>query len=486
MYPPSMMISIRNVNIFREHIELIPICYRKGVTLGLKSWFIFTKDDKQFIKDEKGIYHYKDYVFEIKDGWFICGDLKFELSQRTNISTFERFVLALGIPLPVEDKDFKIDLQKVTIKIMFHMLTMLALKDLNVISGSFSLQKQRNYGKNVFESYLLSVTGSGNIKAKHENIRWLNEEDTLQLKAQLFTTTGYQSGVRSMRYEATDLANSIFEKVFEYFDVLEFKETEIHRKPLDFNVTIDLLKRIRLRDVILLLGDCVGYKDGFIIRPEITDIQYSRVYSVFTSISSDTRKILGFNNYDIGTALQTICLQLVDDPSKYPLHQELVYNKEAFRAKIQRETDKDLDWVKTELSKIDNLENMPNKYNKYPTLKMYFDEAQILRKEIINTAEPVILQNAKDLAKIKWRKIWLMEKKAYNFIPDGKKESSIFFFIWTQWERQIRESMMNCFDEPVECHQVHDAVYSKQIIDPKIIEKKVLEDTGFKVQISTD
>jgi len=69
---------------------------------------------------------------------------------------------------------------------------------------------------------------------------------------------------------------------------------------------------------------------------------------------------------------------------------------------------------------------------------------------------------------------------------DGKKDTSIYFFIWTQWERQIRESMMSCFNNPSSCHQVHDAVYSKQIIDSVTIEEKVLEYTGFKVQISTD
>lgn len=46
--------------------------------------------------------------------------------------------------------------------------------------------------------------------------------------------------------------------------------------------------------------------------------------------------------------------------------------------------------------------------------------------------------------------------------------------------------MMNAFQIPESCHEVHDAVYSKEEIDPSIIEKEVLEQTGFKVKISTD
>lgn len=46
--------------------------------------------------------------------------------------------------------------------------------------------------------------------------------------------------------------------------------------------------------------------------------------------------------------------------------------------------------------------------------------------------------------------------------------------------------MMSCFYEPSACHQVHDAVYSKEIVNPQIIEDKVLNDTGFKVNIFID
>ena len=85
---------------------------------------------------------------------------------------------------------------------------------------------------------------------------------------------------------------------------------------------------------MLILNDCIGYNGTFVIRPNLLDNQNSRVYSVFTGISSKTRKLFGYTNYDIGSALQTICIQLVKNPALYPLHQELVNEKKAFRAKV--------------------------------------------------------------------------------------------------------------------------------------------------------
>jgi hypothetical protein len=44
--------------------------------------------------------------------------------------------------------------------------------------------------------------------------------------------------------------------------------------------------------------------------------------------------------------------------------------------------------------------------------------------------------------------------------------------------------MMSNFTKPEACHQVHDAVYSKEQIDMSSLEQKVLEQTRFKVHIS--
>ena len=197
---------------------------------------------------------------------------------------------------------------------------------------------------------------------------------------------------------------------------------------------------------------------------------------------------MGFTNYDIGSALQTICLRRVEDPFKYPLHQELMDDKKAFRGKVQVETGKDYKWVKEELSKINNeRDTMPKRYEKSEVLKTYYHEAMMLRKEILSSVERQTYWRAWKFARPQWEKTsWNFVKSDFDWITYDKKKSSVFFFVWTQWERQIRKSMMSCFNEPSACQQVHDAVYSRQVIEPNIIEKKVLQDTGFKVQISTD
>ena len=127
----------------------------------------------------------------------------------------------------------------------------------------------------------------------------------------------------------------------------------------------------------------------------------------------------------------------------------------------------------------------------HPTLEAYYKEAVLLREEVIQGAEKVIqgadatiLERAKAFAKSKWRIKWVKGKKEPEYINDGVKESSLFFFIWTQYEREIREAMMSCFNAPEACHQVHDAVYSTEVVEPQDIEAKVLAEIGFKVKIS--
>jgi hypothetical protein len=450
---------------------------------------LYIKDDIT-IRCVNNIHYYKDQSFQIKDGSLFIDGMRITLPTRTTISTVERLMLSLGMAINTEDVNAVFDITAHTARSILSSMTTLAMRDLGIISNNMRLAKLIVYGEVVFDVYLQIVGGSGRIKATNPSMRWLNEVDTLQLKAKLFTTSdhrSYQAGVHSMKYEPTPLAEMIFQTAFALLLAIDFKENEVTYQPLDFVVPIALLHKIRLRDTMMMLGNCIGYSNGFVIRPRLVDEQHSRVYSVFTSIGSKTRKQLKFINYDIGSALQTICMCLVADPSKYPLHQQLVNDRRNFRALIAAEANEDITWVKTELTSADNRENMPKRYNTIPTLKAYFEEALILRKEIINSAEPLILERAMAFAKPELIKIWDEQKKVPTFIDSGRKEeSSIFFFIWTQWERHIREVMMSCFDDPSACHQVHDAVYSRQRIDPKVIEATVLEQTGFRVQISAE
>lgn len=481
-------VNIINVPDFREHIDA-STCSHKVGTLP-NPYVVYTKDDKQFIR--KGLYNYtyKNQSFSLKDGFLLMGGFRIPLPQFTEVSTLQRVILSLGFQLLQHNKPYKeIDINDLSsFKELLHVLTALALKDLSLVPNSFKQNKQIKYGEVVFSVYANAVNGSGHIMATDKAMRWLNEQDTLKLKARLFDTSDskYQVGGYSMNYTPTPLAEKLFSTLFDLLKALDFKQNHIEMQPLDFTVDMKLLQQMPLRDVILLLNNCIDYDNGFIIRPTLKDDQYSRVYSVMTSIKSSTRTLLGFHNYDIGSALQTICLQLVKDSSLYPLHEELMNDKQVFRAKVMLETGNDLAWAKKELSKINNLDEMPKRYKKYPTLEAYYKEAIPLREELIQDAEPMILQRAKSSTKKpKWQKRWINDKKEYEYIVDGVKESSLFFFIWTQWEREIRQAMMSCFKLPEACHQVHDAVYNTEVVDMRVMEDRVLKDTGFTVKISS-
>lgn len=489
MYDTKVMVEPRNVPDSRVHMNSNIICNQNHATFPIMSdpMRIYSKDDVT-ITCVNNTYYYRNKAFQIKGSRLYIDGQWIELPDRESISTVERLLLSLGMIIDYRQADQTIDISQASARVILSRLTTMALRDMGII-GNINQLKLYRYGEVVFDLYLKASNGSGRISSRDLSLRWLNEQDTLQLKAKFFTTTNlsYQVGVYSMEYAPTQLAENVFDRVFSLLLSVDFMENQIEPEPLDFIVPITLLREIRLRDTMMLLGDCIGYHNGFVIRPILRDYQYSRVYSVFTSISSETRKQLGFINYDIGSALQTICMHLVKDSSIYPLHQQLVQDRHGFRQKIADEANKDIAWVKKELTSADNRETMPKRYNSIPTLKAYFEEALILRKEVIATAEPTIHARASECAKCIWEKEWDDEKQKYDFIPTlESKESSLFFFIWTQWERQIREVMMSCFDDPSACHQVHDAIYTKEVVDPKVIEENILQITGFRVSISRD
>jgi hypothetical protein len=103
---------------------------------------------------------------------------------------------------------------------------------------------------------------------------------------------------------------------------------------------------------------------------------------------------------------------------------------------------------------------------------------------VIANVDEATLATAYLYAKPKWIKLWKQDKKEYEFIKDGVKESSLFFFIWTQYERAIRKAMVQCFNASEACHEVHDAVYSREEVDTKMLEQAVLDATDFRVKIT--
>jgi hypothetical protein len=117
-------------------------------------------------------------------------------------------------------------------------------------------------------------------------------------------------------------------------------------------------------------------------------------------------------------------------------------------------------------------------------LKAFFKESDQLRREVVATIgahQPELLESAIEQSKhsfpedMDWQSI---EKEATG--QESRDKASVFFFIWTYFEKQIRDAMLSVVDDGI---PVHDAIYSKQVVDYKTFEKTVLDTTGFDVKI---
>lgn len=62
-----------------------------------------------------------------------------------------------------------------------------------------------------------------------------------------------------------------------------------------------------------------------------------------------------------------------------------------------------------------------------------------------------------------------------------RKMASVYFFIWTYFEKQIRDVMLSLVDDGI---PVHDAIYSKMDIPFQDFEDAIFKQTGFEVKIS--
>lgn len=406
--------------------------------------------------------------------------------SKSKLQDIEKIAMSLGINICSENIEVKATGD--SIRNVMESLTMVALKEHKILKSTMSPITQYSFAKHYFNFYVKVISGSGKIYSKDVDRRWFYGQDNSQkLNKLLIKDSSYSTyNGDCMKFKPTSKAEEIIKRILELFKLVEFTNNDVFDSKYHILVDKTIITQVKFTDAIILLRNSIGFVNGkFIIDLNKQDTITDRVYSVFTSISSETRKALGYINYDIGAALQTITLQLVKDSELYSLHQRLVNDKTSFRNEVMQQTRKDLLWVKKELSKLDNMEN----YNtKIEILAEYFEEARCLRASLIEQME---VENDSKLAIAKSKasdiliKQWDDLKKEYQFTASGeKKESSVFFFIWTQYEREIREAMKIPFANKADILDVHDAIYSKEEVDITSIENAVLTQTGFKVKVS--
>lgn len=362
--------------------------------------------------------------------------------------------------------------------------------------GATSVAKILTYIEHL-NNCILSIAFRASINSRNSSFSYLQQNDRKYKFSCLFERYGsYSTGKSSYKYRFTDLFQEYLQDAISLLNQLELEFCRINTiNEADLIVTQKMMSNINPRDVYLLMNhlDGVDRQGSFVIKNSntILDRQESRVYSLFTSLKSETRLILEYRNYDISTCMQTIVSHFVD-MEKYPIHQQLIDDKRAFRSQLSEELEKNISEIKEILSASDNGKEYKNLWDKSEILREYIYETEPMVDEFIKYFEdnnPYLITIASSYAKTQYEQVgWEIvegkNKKQPKFESVGFKKYSMFFFIWTQIERGIRNAMISCFNmEESFIHQVHDAVYSKQIIENKILEKTVLEQTSLSVKI---
>ena len=351
------------------------------------------------------------------------------------------------------------------------------------------------------------------IHAKSKASRHLLDSNKIAFIDELFKRSdGYYAGNKSKQWRLTKLSEKILQQainiMFDRFD--DIHNTLIkcpinsgtyssicsqHSGTLYKSVTLDLntIKGFSLRSILNLLSLSVGYSsetNSLLVSMEHTsntDESLGRTYNVFCRLKSSERNLLGYINYDISSALQTICLQLIQgSESDYPTLTKYATDKDykdALRLSISRDLDIPIDDVKQKLTAFAN-GGISGK-DKHPMYILFQEESDRLRREVLAyTAEynpwlleQSIAQSKRNLPEdIDWFSLEPEDSQTM-----ARNKSSVFFFVWTYYEMLIRKAMLECLPDGIE---VHDAVYSKMIVDTNYLQDIVFERTGYNITIS--
>lgn len=244
----------------------------------------------------------------------------------------------------------------------------------------------------------------------------------------------------------------------------------------------------------------LGLDEGTVIVPlnnlSSTNPDNGRHYNIFTRLRSTERKALGYINYDISGGIQIISFGILykyaghryrtaeDLIQAYPMVFKYGYEpeyKDNLRQQLSEELGISTSKVKALLTAYANGSNKDVGENQL--LTQFKEESNSLRKEVISVMEV----NDSEVRK-------LAESQSKHDFPEdfdwestdeddkiAREKASVYFFIWTYYEKQIRDAMLSVVDDGI---PVHDAVYSKYRLPFNEFEGAVYKQTGFEVKIS--
>jgi hypothetical protein len=273
--------------------------------------------------------------------------------------------------------------------------------------------------------------------------------------------------------------------------------TANHNADCHFLVSYQQLQQLSFPSLLMLLNQAEFSSYDHYLAVSLanlgqTDASIGRSYNVFTSLKSAERKALGYINYDISSAIQIISFGLL---YRYNHNPELFSQfssifsygfdtefKQQFRNTISRDLKMPLADVKALLTAYANGSTKDS--DKHPLLKSFSEDSDLLRREVISTIaqyEPAVLGLAIAQSKHDFdeKMDWVSTRRLDDATERAK--SSVFFFIWTYYEKQIRDAMLSVVPDGI---PVHDAIYSRHQVPLEAFEKAILEQTGFEVKVS--
>ena len=357
---------------------------------------------------------------------------------------------------------------------------------------------------------------SENPSAKY--VRQLLEVDTL-----FNCSEGYKSGERAKSWSAKNVLNEFIQKSNNIFiDMLSLNSAlfislfpSSHMSSSDdtknnvqkgfitiyyyniytiLKVPIDTLKTLEVQSAFNLLIRMVKVENGEVHIPVRHESKknpeyYGRDYNIFCFIRSYERRALGYIGYDMSAAMQSICLQLVKaTKEEYPMLWDYAHDKafkKGIRTEIAQALNVDVDEVKATLTAFAN-GSMKDK-NRHPHYKVFQEESNRLRRAVlkhVSENEPLVLTRAIEQSSREMPKDWdWSDNKQVESTEERLSASSIFFFVWTHYERDIRQAMLMVLEDGLE---VHDAVYSKMDVDVKVVEQEIFDQTGYTITIEKE
>lgn len=264
-----------------------------------------------------------------------------------------------------------------------------------------------------------------------------------------------------------------------------------------FDIQINQLVKLSVPSIIQLVSKALPSPERNVLSISLentssTNPALGRTYNVFSSLRSAERKDLGFINYDISGGIQIIAFGILyhhpTDPDlfeRYPMLFRYGWEqdyKQELRTQIAGNLGLSIEEVKALLTAYAN--GSKRSVEGSPALEQFQQESDLLRREVTSKVavhDPEILESAISQSKhefpegLDWKSMESEEPEL------ARKKSSVFFFIWTYYEKQIRDAMLSVVDDGI---PVHDAIYSKHELPCIAFEKAILEQTGFEVKIS--